>query len=452
MRRIQDNRNGLKTAFLLRSMTVQSKRSNKWNGNYYFYHDQDCIRPTYGIQLQGMFASKKGNVTFAMTSLRIAAYNSRMEKEILTKYNTSCPGNLSRAQSAKHVVYVLTRSDMRSDRCLHALGIGKREFTGGAMFQTNTPPGGAQSDELLQTDVDLTRDRNITTYRQQWPLVGLSTPKCLTCSRVGLAVLTSPPKLYTRNSTRLDGVWASVRCHRFKPAFWTTRMDKYEGNKFDSYYYHMDHTSERSIYKCHTPLLELRARGTLREVGNSVEVPGGIVYELYVQKAYLTPRVKTYEQAFNAAPRGTCGLRTWEVGKTQDIMATGGCAILQLFFKKGSGSKILVRTVRDEKRKEMYFGSGMGDTKTGPLFYEHVMQSCNTYPVKMTTTKGPTYSTTDAPTQTSSTPEEDPTGIESVHVEVHGIKQRPEPTSKAVSLNGVTRTVLVCLFLYLKAI
>ena len=453
IRRIQDTYSGLKTAFLLRTMNI--KRHSKWSSNYYFYRDKDCVESTYGLAIQGQykFDSKHMNLTLGMTSLRIAIYNSGIEKEIITKYNQSCPGNLNKTKSEKPVVYTVTGRDIKSDACLHALGVGKREFSGGALFQSNTPPGKEKSVELLQTDVDLTKHKNITIYKQQWPLVRHSTANgCLTCSKIGLARFTHPPKLYVRNSTRLDGVWASARCYRIKRAFWSTRIDKFDGNKFDFRLYHMDHTTKRSSYKCHSPLLEIRSLGTFREIGNSLEVPGGVVYELHMTNAYLTPRDKMYEQVFNAAQKGTCGRNTWEVGKAQDVMETGGCSVLGITAKKGSGSQILVRTVRDENRNEMYIGSGTGDKKTGPLLYEHVMQSCNTYPVNVPTTKGPTYSTTDIPTHTSTIPEEDSEGEDTPYVIIKGVTRDKKPTSKAVSLNGVTRTVFLCLLLYLQTI
>jgi hypothetical protein len=101
----------------------------------------------------------------------------------------------------------------------------------------------------------------------------------------------------------------------------------------------------------------------------------------------------------------------------------------------------------------MFLGIGL-DTKSGPLSYFYMTQSCNTYPVEVTTTPGPTDSTT-IPTEATTTPEEELSiveGDDEVRIVIENIRADPSPTSDAVSLDGVVRTILVCLFFYLQPI
>ena len=440
---------GLKTAFLLRSIEIKAKR--KWIGNYFFYRDEDCVYPTYGLEINGKYNLKNKNLTFSINSLSFAVYNVGLEKEIVSKYNKSCPGNLTKSEAGKPAVYTANKKDISNDECLKALGVGKREFTGGASFETHHPLGGVRSDELLQTIVDLTKNKNNTKYGYQWPLVRHNTRRCLTCVKIALSQFKFPPQLYVRNSTSLDGVWASVRCQKSNRGFWTTRLDKFDGNKFDLAFYQMDHTQKVSPHRCQSPLLELRAVGTLRRVGRSLQVPGGVVYELYMQHAYLTPRHKLYEQILNAAPKDTCGKDSWDVGKTQDVVATGGCSMIRYKIPpKGTGIQILARTVHDENRNEMYFGYGV-DTKTGPLQYDYMTQSCSTYPVEMTTTPGPTYTTTVTTEATTTTEEVVNTEVVEAEILVKNNESK-RPTSNAISLNAVVRTILAGLLLCWHAI
>lgn len=452
LRRVQDDANGLKSAFLIRSIEIQNRR--KWTGIYYFYRDQDCMDPTYGLKMHGKFNFKNKNLTFSISSLSFAIYNSGFAKEIMSKYNKSCPGDLTITESGNPIVYSTERKDISNNECLKALGVGKREFGGGASFETLEPPGRARSDELLQTVVDLTKYKNSTIYRYQWPLVRHNKRRCLTCAKIALARFRFPPLLYVRNSTSLDGVWASVRCQKSNRGFWTTRIDKFDGNKFDLGFYQMDHTQQTSRHRCQSPLLEVHSVGTARRIGNSLKVPGGVVYQLYTEHAYLTPRHRLYEQVFNAADKDTCGKDVWEVGKTQDVMSTRGCASIGYEVPaKGIAIQLLIRSVNDENSKEMFLGIGL-DTKSGPLSYFYMTQSCNTYPVEVTTTPGPTDITT-IPTEATTTPEEELGAVEDddeVRIVIENIRADPSPTSDAVSLDGVVRTILVCLFVYLQPI
>jgi hypothetical protein len=406
------------------------------------------MHPTYGLKINGKLNFKNKNLTFSINSLSIAVYNLGFDKELVTKYNKSCPGNLTKTETGKTFVYTTYKKDTLNNECLKALGVGKREFGGGASFETHKPIGGVRSDELLQTSVDLTKNKNITIYNYQWPLVRHNTRRCLTCAKIGLSNLKHPPKLYVRNATSLNGVWASVRCQRANRGYWTTRIDKFNGNKFDLAFYQMDHTQKISPHRCQSPLLELRAVGTLRQVGASVKVPGGVVYELYLKHAYLTPHHKLYEQIFNAAVKDTCGKDTWEVGKSQDVVPTKGCSMIQYTLPPdGEGVQILIRSVRDENRNEMYLGYG-DDKKTGPLKYDYMTRSCNTYPVEITTTPAPTDFTT-APTE--ATPQADEVTTENVVEPKIWIKEQirtAKPTSNAVSLACFAQTVLVGLLLY----
>ena len=408
------------------------------------------MHPTYGLKINGKLSFKSKNLTLSVNSMSIAVYSLGFGKELVTKYNKSCPGNLTKTDSGKYVVYSADKKDILNNECLKALGVGKREFGGGASFETHEPKGGVRSDELLQTSVDLTKNKNVTIYNYQWPLVRHDTRRCLTCAKIGLAQLKFPPKLYVRNATSLNGVWASIRCQKANRGYWTTRVDKFNGNKFDLAFYQMDHTQKRSPHRCQSPLLELRAVGTLRQIGNSVKVPGGVVYELYIKHSYLTAHHKLYEQIFNAAEKDTCGKNTWEVGKAQDVVPTKGCSMIQYTLPpKGKGIKVLIRTVQDENRKEMYLGYGE-DRKTGPLKYDYMSQSCNTYPVEITTTPGPTDFTTVPTAEATPTTQREEIRTEEVvepKIVVNENFNHRRPTSNAVSFNSVGQTILFCLLL-----
>lgn len=408
------------------------------------------MHPTYGLEIKGKYNFRNKILSLNLHSLSIAAYNSGTEREIIAKYNRSCPANYTKSTSRKTTVYTAHRKDLANKECLKALGVGKREFSFEASFETVHPEGG-KSDELFQTEVDLTRHvHNNTLYGYQWPLVRHNTPRCLTCARVGLSELTVPPRLYYRNATSINGAWASVRCLKENEGVWTVRYNIFDGNKFDFGIYQMDYTRKASPHRCERPLFELHAVGTFRLIGDSIKVPGGAVYELYQKHAFLTPRHRTFEQIFNAADKGTCGKNEWDVGRTQDVTSTGGCAVVGYDIPKSPNVyHVLIRTVRDEGRNEMYVGYET-NTKSGPLSYSVMLQSCDTYPIKMTTTPGPTYTTTLA---TEPTTQIDDNSEESqILIREGPVQTVTTPTSNAVSCVALLPTLLVCLLLYLQTI
>lgn len=383
-------------------------------------------------------------------------YTTKDKKEIQQKYNKSCSGNLTESDSGSLssavAVYTAYKKDFSNNECLKALGVEGREFAGGAAFETHEPPGGDRSDLLLQNVVDLTKSKTSIIYELQWPLVRHNTRMCLTCSRVGLARLKHPPKLYTRNATSLDGEWASARCQKLNRAFWTTKIDTINGNNFDFAFYQMDDTLKVSQYMCPRPFLEVHTVGTMRMIGNSLEVPGGVVYELYIEHVYMTPRNLLYEQVFNAAPKGTCGVQDeWEVGKTQDVVKTGGCSMIGYVLPpKGTAMQVLIRTLQDENRKEMYVGYGAPGKKAGPLGYDYVTQSCTTFPIEITTTPGPTYTTT-VQTETSTTePVEEILEVNEAPIVVKNIRATEPSSGSGSSNNGGIRTALVLCLLFLQ--
>ncbi|XP_028410188.1 protein APCDD1-like [Dendronephthya gigantea] len=456
LRRIQErNQNKMRTSFLLRSIEVT--RNKRWIGYYYFYRDQDCVHPTYGLKLQGKTNYIKKNLTLSITSLSIAVYTTKDKIEIEEKYNRSCSGNLTTSDSGTSpdavAVYSVYRKDISNNECLKSLGVEKREFASGAAFETHEPSGGDRSDLLLQTVVDLTKSKNSVVYQFQWPLVRHDTRMCLTCSRVGLARLKHPPKLYKRNATSLDGVWASVRCQKINRDFWTTKIDTFSGNDVDFAFYQMDHTLKLSPYMCQKPLLEVHTVGTIRLIGNSVEVPGGVVYELYVNHMYMTPRNRFYEQVFNTAAKGTCGVQgEWEVGKTQDVVKTGGCAMIGYVLPKGTATQVLIRTLQDEKRKEMYVGFGGPGKKLGPLDYDQVAQSCETFPLEITTTPGPTYMTSTEQTETTTEPVENNFDDNEAPIVIKNVRATEPPSSSGTLNDGSIRVALVLCLLFLHAV
>lgn len=443
LRRIQDTQGDVKAAFLLRMIDIANRR--RWSGNYFFYRDQDCVQPTYGVELKGNLVFKSKQLTFNITSLNIAMYTLETQTGIPAMYNRSCPGQMTKSDGGRYIVYKTDKSAFSNTACLNALGLDKREFID-AFFETLLP-GGTRKEELFQNSVDLRLSSPRHTY--QSPLVHLDIPRCITCVKVSRGNLKRPPKLYKRNSTSLNGVWGSVRCLKENRAFYTTRIDKFDGNKFESSFYQMDHSPPQ---KCDSPYFELLTAGNFSKFGKSMEVPGGVIYKMTFNHAYLTPYTNAMTNFLNLGLKGTCGKEVWETGKTQDLLPTKGCTSLKFSIYAGMAALVLIRTVHDENRNEMYFGlhENKRDKKRGPLQYDYITQDCSTFPIEMTTTPGPTQTTT-VQTTPGTSEEQTIEDKEEEELIVNNIRDA-KPTNKAASTKSVIATVVTCLLLYLQAV
>lgn len=226
--------------------------------------------------MQGKLKMKNSNLTLSLHSLSIAIYNSGFNNEILKKYNRSCRGDLTKSGDSKHITYLVDPKYLtnRDNECLKALGIGIWEFSSGVSLESHHPSKGGKLDELVQKNVNLKRGKkNRVWYSNQLPLVRLNQRTCLTCTKVGVSRFKLPPKLLPKNSTSLDGTWATSRCDKINTNYWTTRVNTFKGNKFIWIFYHMDATM-KTQNRCSKPLLEYRILGHLRKVGTSPEVPG----------------------------------------------------------------------------------------------------------------------------------------------------------------------------------
>ena len=446
LRRIRESQSGERTVFLLRA--IEFAKNRRWTGTYYFYNDQDCLHATYGLEMHGVTfhrTPKTQKFTLNITSVKIAIYSAGIKNEITTKYNNSCPGFLTMTSGWRPpVVYTADNRVYSNEECLKALGVDPREFQD-AFFETHKPSGTNAMYELLQNSAYLRKlGKPYETF--QWPLVSRKSQVCLTCAKTSMARLTHPPKLYTRNATSLDGTWASFRCNRKGLAFYLARIDKFDGNTFESTVYQMDHTGPE---KCDSAIFGIYTTGSLRKVGNSIEVPGGVVYQMSIKTAHLTPLTRAITSIFNVGV-GSCGLETWEKGKTQDLIPTNGCSVIGYSISVNTPELILMRTVHDENRNELYIGTGnLGQSKkSGPVEYSYILQDCSTFPVQMTTTPGPTETTT-VKTQDSSPDDREEVANEE---DVVNVIEDVKPTSSATSLDILLGTILACLLLSRQAV
>lgn len=445
VRRIQDpNSKGEKTSFLLRMLQIPSRR--RWTGNYFFYEDEDCRKPTYGLEMQGELTTKGQGIKFNFSTVKVAIYGQDYDKSFQKIYNRSCPGYLKPAvlTNTNTRVYHVDKSVATQLDCLKLLGLGPEEFRNAFFKSYSSKRGKVQ--ELLLRSVNLRRSKersgasnpnSASNYQLQWPLRKHDSLKCLTCAKVGLGKLKYPPKLSSRNSTSLEGAWGSAYCH-YEAGVYISRFDSFAGNTFETT------TFVSPSPLCQKPSFGLRTTGTLRKVGNSAEVPGGVVYEMAVQHAFLTVYTKYYSSVLNLP--GNCGKNTWEIGKTQDLVPTKGCD--KIGYVLGPPELVLIRTVRDENRDEMYFGiDPYGKRpKDGPVSYNYISKGCSNFPFAVTTLS-PTVETT---TEQFVFPRTDVIfyQFKTTSETTVEVLESNQPRSSSPSLREVVNSILACLLAF----
>lgn len=428
---------GEKPAFLLRNIEIFPRK--KWVGIYFFYRDDDCKEPVYGLKMQGQFTTRKNTgITFNFTRVKIAMY--RKDVDTLKSFNRSCPDN-TKLSSKNTGIYRLGSTAQAQRECLKAIGLYPDEFSE-AFFQTHLI-NNVKTEEFIQKYKDLRKQHPSAPISRQWPLWRFKTSKCLTCLKVGFGNLKTPPKLYTRNASSVDGIWGTPHCRMESSGLYTSRFLKFVGNTFESSVFALDGP------KCQKAKYELRRTGTLREVGDSAEVPGGAVYEVMIKKAFLTPYSTPMTTFFNFNP-GKCGKEKWEVGKTQDVMVTKGCPIIG--YTAGPPELVLIRAVRDEDRRELYFGmqgfNDIGAGKGGPLDYDIVSRDCSNFPIVI-----PTIPPTE---RVTTTPFASPTTDE-IHQSVKtdlvlGLVFGKTTSASGPALAGVTKWIILCFLAFLQAL
>ena len=435
VRRVQDpsDSNGGKTAFILRNFDIQKGR--RWTGHYFFYNDQDCMEPAYGLEFAGHVTTKGDNISFSFDNLKIAPYKTDVDKLLHRIYNVSCPGAMKPAQSAKNAnPHVYNADKGVGSECVKALGVDLEEFNS-AYIQSHSLKQNKVVGLLLQSPNLRKGSPQQASKSFQWAL-GRHTSMCLTCTKARLASIGHPPRLLARNVSSVDGAWASSYCSR-QGSVHMSRFDKFDGNKFEStvlvYYNSL----------CVTPDVELSTMGTIQRVSDSVEVPGGVVYKLMVRNAFLTSYMPSLTRVLSVNKKN-CGGQDWTNGKTQNLMSTKGCNVIGSNFN--GPELVLIRTVRDERHNEMYFGTDSPDNKhkSGPVNYNYVNQDCKSFPLDVPTppptpakiaTALPTW-----PTRANTLRQKEEVGF------VEGLSVTLAPSGGALPAGSTPNSLLSCLF------
>lgn len=157
------------------------------------------------------------------------------------------------------------------------------------------------------------------------------TSGCHACKRILSSIRQKPPTLYRKTPTSdiINGEWFSTKCEvRPVGQFLTRHLIFSDDGHWEGYYHHF------ADQRCQKPLFTVYAKGDYTGKTPSSDILDASYYNMKVTNMEITARDKRIVNLLNedlGNEDQRCGLLgSWELGKTQDVTATKGCAMLSL--------------------------------------------------------------------------------------------------------------------------
>lgn len=144
---------------------------------------------------------------------------------------------------------------------------------------------------------------------------------------LSISVLAATPP-HTQAQIGLPGTWGTNACEPLSGGPRARRQMRFTAREFSRTW------TRFADGACSTPTVRVRTEGTWRATGPSPSVPGAIELELKPVTVFLTPLTTTAADMLNATPYA-CGTGAWSVGAEQEVLATSGCAVVQISPYRG---------------------------------------------------------------------------------------------------------------------